>query len=175
MKPTAILLCGLPYSGKSSLAAALAHDGYRVISLTDINHERGLGWNGDAVPGSEWMESHHVALNRLRALIAMGQSVVWDDTNYAAWIRDPIFEAVESAGGEPVIVFVDTPVEVVRARAEAAEIQGDPERFPHDDFERVLREFERPCCGIRIDGTLKSATARDTLRNMLRREVAPRA
>ena len=175
MRPTALLLCGLPYSGKSTLAEALIADGYFLISLDAINHERGLGLHGQSVPGSEWMETHRVALERLRAYVQAGHSVVWDDTNYAAWIRDPIFEAALEAGSEPVVVFVDTPLEIVRARAVDTKVRGLRPACPEEDFERVIRDFERPCCGVRVDGTAGAEAAVKKVRQALNREAVPQA
>ena len=170
MKPTALLLCGLPYAGKSAIADALVEDGYAVISLNSINHERGLGLDGESVPGSEWMRTHRTALERLNAYLRAGHSVVWDDSNYAAFIRDPIFEAAIEAGGDPVVVFVDTPLEVVRTRAAYVAERGHRPICPPEDFERVVRDFERPCCGVRIDGTLKPDVALAKLRAALNRQ-----
>lgn len=171
MKPTAILLCGLPYAGKSAIADALISDGYFLISLNEINHQRGLGLDGRSVPGHEWLETHQIAMGRLASYISAGHNIVWDDSNYAAWIRDPIFEAAERAGADPVFVFVDTPVEVVTERAELAERARRHSRCPVEDFHRVVREFERPACGIRIDGMQPAEVAALSLRQALRREV----
>jgi len=81
---------------------------------------------------------------------------VWDDTNYAAWIRDPVFDAALEAGAEPVWVFVDTPVEEIRRRADG--------RYPAEDLEKLIRDFEKPCCAIRIDGTQPAALAATPLK-----------
>ena len=170
MRPTALLLCGLPYSGKTTLAEALIDDGYIVISLDAIHHERGLGLNGESIPGSEWMETHRIALERLRSYIQAGHNVIWDDTNYAAWIRDPVFEATQEAGGEPLLVLVDAPVHVVRSRAAEAKARGCVPVMPEEDFERVLRDFERPCCVFRIDGSLGHEHRVRTLREALNRQ-----
>lgn len=170
MRPTALLLCGLPFSGKSSLARALAADGYSVISLDAINNERGFGLHGESVPGAEWMTTHGIALERLRTEISRGSNVVWDDTNYAAWIRDPIFEAALEAGAMPVIVFVDTPAEIVKQRADRSASLGDRPACPSDDFVRVLRDFERPACGVHIDGTMPPEQALKTLVSALAHE-----
>jgi len=164
MKPTALILCGLPYSGKSTLADALIEDGYVLVSLDAINAERGLGLDGQSIPGSEWMETHRIAHERMRNYLAAGHNVVWDDTNYAAWIRDPVFEAALEAGAEPVMVFVDTPVAEVRRRAEVTAARGERSLCPTEDFERIIRDFERPCCGVRIDSTLSASHGVQTLR-----------
>jgi len=168
MKQTVILLCGLPYSGKSSFAQALAADGFEVISLDAINQERGFGIDGAPVPGSEWLETHQIAHSRMRALLADDKPVVWDDTNYAAWIRDPIFEAAIEAGGDPVVVFVDTPIEEIRNRRATATAAGLPPLCPNEDFERAVQDFERPCCGIRVEGTLPVSQAIGPVRRAIR-------
>lgn len=159
MKPTAVLLCGLPYAGKSAVADLLALDGFAIISLNAINRERGLGTHGNSVPGGEWAETHRVANERMTALLQQGRNVVWDDTNYAAWIRDPVFEAALEAGAEPVAVFVDTPVDEIRRRADG--------RYPAEDLEKLIRDFERPCCAIRVDGTLPIDVAIAPLRRAI--------
>lgn len=171
MKPTALILCGLPYSGTSSIAAALENDGFELICLLTINEERGLGVDGAAVTGPEWLRTHQIALDRMRTLIAKGESVVWDDTNYAAWIRDPIFDAAEEAGAQPLVVFVDTPLEEVQARAAS---RGHAS-MPREDFDRAVRDFERPCCALRIDGAMKTEQAVALIRKALRREPVPNA
>lgn len=163
MRPTALLLCGLPFSGKSSLATAINSEGYEVISLDAINQERGFGFNGESVPGAEWMTTHRIALDRLRHLLSHGKNVVWDDTNYAAWIRDPIFEVALDEGAMPVIVFVDAPVQTVLERAREAAEKGTRSACPSEDFERVIRDFERPACGVRIDGTQPTEMALKSL------------
>jgi predicted kinase len=163
MKPTAVLLCGLPYAGKSALAEVLALEGFAIISLNAINRERGLGLHGNSVPGGEWLETHRIANELMASYLRQGRSVVWDDTNYAAWIRDPVFEAALEAGGEPVVVFVDTPVDEIRRRADG--------RYPTEDLEKLIRDFERPCCAIRLDGTLPMELEMVPLRRAIGRGV----
>lgn len=170
MKPTVIILCGLPHSGKSTLAEALGTDGFAVISLDAINRDRGLGLKGEPVPGYEWQETHRLALVRMKELLEDGRDVVWDDTNYAAWIRDPIFEAAVDNGGDPVVVFVDTLMDEVQRRAVEARRTGRAS-CPEPDFSRVVRDFERPCCGIRVDGMLPVGHNVAPVRRALQREV----
>lgn len=170
MRPTALILCGLPFAGKSTLAEALIADGYLIVSIDGINEERGLGKNGAKISAYAWEETHKIALERFRDHLQTGKNVVWDDTNYAAFIRDPIFEAAMEAGGEPVVVFVDAPVEVVRSRAGQTTKHSRPSSV--QDIERVIKNFERPACGVRIDGTVASEHAIQTLKQILRRDAA---
>ncbi|AIE83917.1 ATP-binding protein [Fimbriimonas ginsengisoli] len=163
MKPTAVLLCGLPYSGKTALATSLALEGYVIISLNEINRARGLGLHGNSVPGGEWLETHRIANERMREFLAQGRNVVWDDTNYAAWIRDPVFDAALDAGAEPVWVWVDTPIDEIRRRADG--------RYPTEDLEKLIRDFEKPCCAIRLDGKQPIDVALQPLRRAMGKGV----
>lgn len=171
MRPTVILLCGLPFSGKSTVAAALAEDGYAVISLDTINHEQGLGKEGASIPGSAWSETHRIANERLAEYVKSGKDVVWDDTNYAAWIRDPLFETAVNLGGDPVVVHIEASEQVVRARATENSILKTRHESSVEDFERVIGHFEKPCCGIRIDGNQSKSNVISAARRALRQGV----
>ena len=62
-QPILLLMCGLPFAGKTTLATALAERfGWQYISLDAINTERGMGLNGRAIEPDEWSETYSEAL-----------------------------------------------------------------------------------------------------------------
>jgi predicted kinase len=66
MAPTLYAMCGLPFAGKSTVAAALAtRIGASIVRLDAINSERGLGVGGDAIPPQEWDRTYAEAYDRL--------------------------------------------------------------------------------------------------------------
>jgi hypothetical protein len=58
-------MCGLSFSGKTTLARKIVERlQCAYISLDDINAERGL-WGGDGIPVEEWERTHALARERL--------------------------------------------------------------------------------------------------------------
>ena len=79
--PTVFLMCGLTFSGKTTVAKRIASDfGCDYLSLDDINDERGL-WGGHGIPAEEWERTHQIALERMSERLEQGSCVVVDDTN----------------------------------------------------------------------------------------------
>jgi predicted kinase len=136
------MLCGLSFSGKSTLARKLASEhGASVVSLDALNDERGVGYGGDGLPGEVWGETLALALERIDHLLAGGRDVVVDDTCCYRWIRDRFREVAERRGAEVSLLFLDTPLaEIARRRAEATERRGIADAV----FDEHLRTFERP-------------------------------
>jgi predicted kinase len=83
-------MCGLPFSGKSTVARRICeHRQAALIGLDQINEERGLGFGGDGqISRSKWKETHQIALAHLEKLSASGQDIVIDDTNCFRFLRD---------------------------------------------------------------------------------------
>jgi predicted kinase len=64
LTPLLIILTGLPYSGKTTLAQALEQSGAAVVELDHINRERGFRIE-DGVPMAEWPETIRQAEARI--------------------------------------------------------------------------------------------------------------
>lgn len=63
------LLCGLSFSGKSTLAAQLVNGlNAELISLDAINQERGLD-GGKGIPLQEWSATNRIAHDRASRLL----------------------------------------------------------------------------------------------------------
>jgi predicted kinase len=139
-----ILMCGLPFSGKSTLARAIAErTGCEYISLDEINKERGLGFGGDGIPVEAWEETHSIALSRLRHLLP-DADVILDDTCCYRWIRDR-YRALAGEFGLPTrVVHLDIPAEIVSLRRRdnlEKRARGD---VRDDIFDKVAESFEIP-------------------------------
>ncbi len=107
-----VLLCGRSFSGKSTLAEALARQlPATVVSLDAINAERGLH-GGQGIPIDEWSRTNEVARDRTRAGIADGVTVVVDDTSSPRFLRDGWRALADEQGVSLVLVHIDTPLTV---------------------------------------------------------------
>jgi len=118
--PTLTLLCGLAFSGKSTLARRLvAGTDVRCVSLDEIIASRGLPSGGEGLPAAEWIAAHRVACERVAALAAGGHGILVDDTNCYRWLRDSFRAVVAPYGYETLVLFLDVGPAAVRARVEA--------------------------------------------------------
>lgn len=116
---TLTLMCGLSFSGKSTLAARLAEGlSANMISLDLINEERGL-YGGQGIPLEEWSKTNRIAHERGRALLETGHHVVVDDTGSPRFIRDK-WRAIADRSGVPfalVWVQISADLQTERIRA----------------------------------------------------------
>jgi len=109
-------MCGLAFSGKSTVAAIMARElGIELISLDAINSERGLH-GGEGMTDKQWEETSFIAMARLRALLRQGRSVVVDDTFSHRLLRDRCQKVAVACGSGFLVVFVDTPLLEIEAR-----------------------------------------------------------
>ena len=142
--PTLYILCGLPFSGKSTLAQAIAETtAADVVSLDDINAERGL-FGGDGIPVEEWERTHGIAVQRTGALLARGTSVVLDDTTSRRFLRDRYREVARRAGANAVLVHLDIPLDEIRHRREHSREAGDRRGLVDRVFDETATTFEAP-------------------------------
>ncbi len=139
------LLCGLAFSGKTTLARAIARRlPLAYLSLDEINTERGLRPGGEGLPGEAWEGSHAVAEARLAAALESGRSAILDDTGCFRWLRDRYRELARRHGCHTVVIFVDTPVEELRARITNNARTSNRSSITDEVFTRHVAEFEPP-------------------------------
>jgi predicted kinase len=113
---TVYAMCGLAFSGKSSVAAILARDlKTELISLDAINAERGMR-GGEGMSDRQWEETSAIAMDRLRVLLQQGRSVVVDDTFSHRFLRDRCKQVAHDNGSRFLIIFMDTPLSEIEAR-----------------------------------------------------------
>ncbi|WP_134115295.1 AAA family ATPase [Kribbella kalugense] len=138
------LMCGLSFSGKSTVARELAGRlDAELISLDAINLERGLD-GGQGIPVDEWAKTNRIAHGRATTLLRAGRHVVIDDTGSPRFIRDEWRAAASRAGTAFALVWVQIDPELQRERVRAN--RSDLSR--HDVVDAVLAEhtagFENP-------------------------------
>jgi predicted kinase len=106
----------LAFSGKTTLAAALArHLGAAVVSLDEINASRGLH-GGEGIPAEEWMRSHEEALRQVEDLLAAGRSVIVDDTNCFRFLRDNYRVVAQRHGARTTVLYIAAPLALILER-----------------------------------------------------------
>jgi len=139
------MMCGMPFAGKTTLAARLsARLGAGRIGLDEINAERSLPDGGTGLPVEEWERTRRIALARLDEMMRTGRDVVLDDTCCFRWLRDGYREVAERNGYESFVVFLDIPLEELERRRADNDLRGRREQMKDEVFEAVRRSFEVP-------------------------------
>jgi predicted kinase len=144
MKSELVAVCGLAFSGKSTIAHRVAAEtGAELISCDAINAARGFD-GGTVMDDSEWEKSSLMAASAASAVLASGRGVVVDDTFSHRFLRDRFRQVAASADVPFVLLFVDTPLAVIEARlAENARTQARPHIAP-DVFAHHRARFQFP-------------------------------
>ncbi len=141
---TVFLMCGLAFSGKTTLARHIVKEfGCAYLNLDDINDERGL-WGGDGLPVDEWETTHRIAVARMNARLDDGECVVVDDTSNLRWLRDRFRKAAEEASHDLVLVYVTAPLSEIRRRMTEAGETGERRGVAQVVFEEHVDSFEEP-------------------------------
>lgn len=138
------LLCGMAFSGKTTLAAVLArHVRALVVSLDEINASRGL-YGGVGIPESEWARTHHEALRQVETALGAGRSVIVDDTNCFRFLRDNYRAVAAVHGARTTVVYLDRPLELLLDRLRENEKTNARAPVTETVFLELARTFEPP-------------------------------
>jgi len=138
-----ILICGLPGSGKTTLARQLAPELAAVrLSPDEWKHDLGIDYYDE--PGRVRLEQR---LWRLaEELLALGQSVILENGFWARGERDELRLAARTLGVAVELHYLEAPVDELWRRLEIRNEEARPGTAPigRDDLERWAEQFEAP-------------------------------
>lgn len=113
-RPALVMLCGLPGTGKSYFAAALARRSAVVVLSSDRIRKILVG--EPRYSRGEHRRVFAAAHLLLAELLGAGYAVVFDATNRTERARQPLYAIAERAKARLVILEFDVPEEVARQR-----------------------------------------------------------
>ena len=122
---TLYLVCGAPFSGKTTLAKHIAertHSHY--ISLDDLMRARGLDLS-QSQPVEEWEKAHHQCIQLLHTLMKQGINVVLDDTLFLKWLRDRYRNVALEHQYQVVTVYLAIPLAELEKRNQQFTRRGE--------------------------------------------------
>jgi predicted kinase len=114
-------MCGLPFSGKSVLAEALS----RELRIRLLSYDHGIypvhsrsAPAGSSVAG-EYDFVQAIARREIGAILASGESLIYDDLLLQREDRRKLAAVVEAHWAGLVLVYLDTPLPVIDERRTA--------------------------------------------------------
>ncbi len=153
-----ILMCGLSFSGKSTVAGRLARElDASLISLDAINEKRGLR-GGQGIPLEEWAATNRIAHEQAATLLRAGGDVVVDDTGSPRFIRDEWRSTAQRVGARLEIVWVHIDAALQRERVLANRAQQQRPDVVDEVLADHAAHFEAPT----DDENAVAIDARDT-------------
>jgi predicted kinase len=138
-----LLLCGPPFSGKTSLARVLRAQGFLAVSLDDILREAGLE-PGQGPSALAWEDASRSACSTIAAAARTGQDVVIDDTLCFRFLRDRYRDVGVSAGMSVILVVLVICPANVQARVELNRHTHLRQDIGQEVLEAHLDSFEWP-------------------------------
>lgn len=144
-EPALILMCGLPFAGKTTLARELASQrGWAYIALDAINTERGVGLDGQPIPATEWEQTYAEAYYRVELALQGGRSVVYDETNFAKQQREQLRMIASQYAFTTYVLYVATSEAEARQRWQQNRCSPQRSDVRDEDFAYVVERFEVP-------------------------------
>jgi len=125
IKPTLIVVSGLPATGKSFFCRKLAERlPFLVLSSDSLRQTLFLHPRYDENENRELFAASHALIQEL---LKRGIPIIFDATNLLERHREPLYHICDKAGAKLILVSIEAPEEVVQQRLLGRESGIDPE------------------------------------------------
>lgn len=161
MKSAVYILCGIPFSGKSTLARLLAQRcGWTHVDVDAI--VRSLIAPGEQfITDHQWDQAFSRSYEIVADSLARRQSAIHDATNYARTVRDRLRAIARQYDASAHVIYVNIPFDVANQRRHANQAQSQRHQVSDADFQEVVNNLEPPTVDESVlvfDGTLDIET-----------------
>jgi predicted kinase len=142
-QPRLILICGLPGSGKTTLAKQLSSEA-RAVRLSPDEWKHSLGIDYYDEDARVRLEARLWLL--AQELLALGQSVVMEHGFWARVERDELRLAGRALGAAVELHYLEAPVDELWRRLDLRNADPGPGRVPiiRADLDKWAAQFEPP-------------------------------
>ena len=143
--PTLYIMCGVGFSGKSTLAKKIAeHTGAILVSQDALYFELEKKLSLDQDSDDQWRMLLDMCKDRIGENLKAGKSVVFDSVNTRFEHREEIRKVADDLGVQSKVVFLDTPIEVQKERQEKNRLSGDRHDVKQEYLDQAIAELEIP-------------------------------
>jgi len=146
MKQQLVILCGIPFSGKTTLANKIAQAlNCTRIDLDEVKFQLfGKDITDDGIDQAGWDKVYQEMYKEIEEVLKQGKTVVHDTGNFTIYERGLISDIAKKLNISFITIFIDTPIKVARERLEKN--RKVKKRFDVTDkaFQESVDEMEPP-------------------------------
>jgi predicted kinase len=152
MKQILYILCGMPFSGKTTLAKKIAQKfNSEIVAFDWIWTEIYPSENPDLKnKDNQWLKVRNSAKERITALLKEGRSVVYDDVNPKYEHREEFRQLGKKLGIETKVIFLDLSFAEIKKRRSVNLINKDRHDVSDQNFNKAIADFEKPTNGENV-------------------------
>ncbi len=138
------IMCGLPFSGKTTLAQALASQcGFVHLELDAFAREKSL-FPEEGINEQQWGRIFDEVYQQVASLLASGVSVVVDAVNFDKAGRDRFRAIAQQSGSSVYVIYMKLPVRLIEERRQANQANAQRPPVRNEDFVELVTGFEIP-------------------------------
>ena len=138
------LLCGLPFSGKTTLQNKLVtRFGFQAVSVDQIMDERDM-WADGRPTQDDWDAAYSEAYRQIKQHLSEGKTVLFDCANLRLRERESARTIAGSLGCSHRLIYVNTPPEEIRRRRRRNEETHERSPVDQEMMEAAFQMFEEP-------------------------------
>ena len=144
VKPTLYIMCGLPFSGKTTLARAIADQyGCVQLDLDSLANRKGF-FPEEGIDDKQWSLLFSEARQDLAALLSSGKSVVFDALNYDRVGRDRLRAIAQQNDSSVYVIYIKLTIQELEQRRHTNLDNRQRPNVREKDFAELARDFEVP-------------------------------
>lgn len=144
-KAVLLILCGLPFAGKTTVAKMFEKRGFIRITVDDINTELGIGFNLEKrITYDEWVKAYAHYYKKIRENLLQGKSVICDGVAYMKKEREELREIAITCQVMSYVLYIPTDEKTAKTRWMENKKERKRQDIREDDFEEVINHFQKP-------------------------------
>ena len=161
MKLTLYILCGYPFSGKTTLAKSIIElkPDYKHINVDEIKADI-----SEQSTDEIWEQAFAEAYQRSKQFLLKGHNVIFDATSFLVKVRDKSRKVAQESNAVSKVIWVNTPLREAENRWLVNRQSKDRKDVSNDDWLEVTGQFEKPgtkeriieYCGENIKGWIEA-------------------
>lgn len=143
MTQTLYILCGLPYSGKTTLTKELVRRfGFAVVSVDDIMDKYQM--HSDTMSQEDWNKVYSEGYNNLKGLLKKGKTVILDVGNLKRSERNAARDIAKSLRVQYKLIYLDASEKEIKQRFHKNAQTNDREQLSDSTLDVALNMFQEP-------------------------------
>lgn len=138
------IMCGVAFSGKSTLARAVADATHSDLVAFDelwVEKDREHPISKDA---KGWRFVRDVAIGQIREKLLGGTSVVYDETNVRFEHREELRRVAKETGARAVVIYLNTSLQVIQLREQENKTSHQRHEVEPENVQAVQEQLEPP-------------------------------